>query len=364
MNFSVETIEKDLRQIWQQLAAADGPTPQAITKTCVANLVVYTPCTPSTDEINRITQEVILHHPSRIIFLSTSGNSQQESIDAWGSVHCQLLAGSHRQICCEQIVITATAAIIGQLPDLIARLCIKGLPVTLYWCDNLSASRPLFDQLRLIADHLIIDSGIATQTMDLDIVHSLYTTRNMIFSDINWGRLTGWREALAAIYDISSYRSYLARINRLHITGGLAPLPTPSGYMPGLLIGGWLASRLDWQPTPFSTASDAAATWQFTNYNLPIIFKATPINTLDNIQSIELSANSSPEATFTVSLLPDTAHLRTTVTLNGQQLTPKVTKLAIDNEARLLSQALGQTVPDQTYGETLAFLHKWETNRR
>lgn len=365
MNFNVESIEQDLRHVWQQLVEINGTMrPQTVTKTCVANLIVYTPYIPATEEINSITNEIILQHPSRIIFLCKGTTAHPEKINAWGSVNCRLVTGSHQQICCEQIVITAANAVISQVPDLIEQLFINGLPVILYWRDNLTANRELFDRLRRCTDHLIFNSRIVNSAHDLNTVYNLFfTSPNTIVSDISWGRLTPWRQALAGIYDIPAYQPYLERISQIKIIDGTTPYPTPSGYAQSLLLTGWLASRLGWQPITGTTFPRQTASWQFIHNEQIINLTTSPSESVDGIQAIELAAESNPPATFKITLTPDTGHLRTAVMLSNRQLAPKITKIMLDNEAQLLSRELSQLEPDRIWGETLQFLHTWETIR-
>src|SRR5262249_45125879 len=63
---------------------------------------------------------------------------------------------------------------------------------------------------------------------------------------INWERLTLWRELTAQFFDGPTLRPYLDRIRRVTIE---FVQNGPANRAQALLVAGWLASRLGWQPT-------------------------------------------------------------------------------------------------------------------
>jgi glucose-6-phosphate dehydrogenase assembly protein OpcA len=70
-----------------------------------------------------------------------------------------------------------------------------------------------------------------------------------MLSDLNWGRLTAWRNLIASFWDVPDYRAHLDALDSIVIEY------KPSASVPeeiacqALLTAGWLASRLGWQPT-------------------------------------------------------------------------------------------------------------------
>ncbi|TMK41719.1 MAG: hypothetical protein E6G56_03075 [Actinobacteria bacterium] len=61
--------------------------------------------------------------------------------------------------------------------------------------------------------------------------------------DLAWLRSTPWRERIAATFDPPDQRPQLRHITGLHIRHH------PDSGIAGLLLAGWLASRLGWQPS-------------------------------------------------------------------------------------------------------------------
>jgi glucose-6-phosphate dehydrogenase assembly protein OpcA len=70
-------------------------------------------------------------------------------------------------------------------------------------------------------------------------------------SDLNWGRLTPWRQLLAQFFDLQEFRSYLSGIEQIEIEYA-APIqaqrdeisPEPANPTAALLLAGWLNDSL------------------------------------------------------------------------------------------------------------------------
>src|SRR5205823_5362245 len=71
---------------------------------------------------------------------------------------------------------------------------------------------------------------------------------NVACSDMNWERLTRWREMVAQFFDGAQLRPYLDRINQVRIEFALSKRGGPVNRAQALMLGGWLASRLGWIP--------------------------------------------------------------------------------------------------------------------
>ena len=69
----------------------------------------------------------------------------------------------------------------------------------------------------------------------------------MRLSDLNWGRLTSWRELVAAVWDVADYRDSLARIEKVVIEYDPPDRSHEQIAPKALLALGWVASRLGWE---------------------------------------------------------------------------------------------------------------------
>jgi len=77
-------------------------------------------------------------------------------------------------------------------------------------------------------------------------------------SDLNWGRVTPWRELVAQFFDVAEYRPYLAGVHLIEIEHAITPegghIRTEQGDVSpdpieALLLAGWLKTVLNWQLT-------------------------------------------------------------------------------------------------------------------
>lgn len=66
--------------------------------------------------------------------------------------------------------------------------------------------------------------------------------RRLAVSDLAWLRSTPWRERAAAAFDPDVWRRELPLINRVNVR------MHPESMMSALLLLGWIASRLEWEP--------------------------------------------------------------------------------------------------------------------
>ncbi|MEA2200906.1 MAG: hypothetical protein QOI89_1502 [Solirubrobacteraceae bacterium] len=119
-------------------------------------------------------------------------------------------------------------------------LVVTDLP-TLLWSPHghHEIVRPLLE----LAQAVLLDSGdepIAREA--LDRVCNL--TEGTYVVDLAWLRSTPWRERVAAAFDPPRLRRELRTITSVEVRHN------PESPVTGMLLGGWLASRLGWKPSP------------------------------------------------------------------------------------------------------------------
>jgi len=157
--------------------------------------------------------------------------------------------GRHQQICAEGIQFTVDPASLGAVASLLVPLRVPDLPVVL-WCCNAAAlgqcastegqatrSSAAYESLFPMADKLIFDSGAAADPdAALGFLRQL-KSKGVHVADLAWTRLTGWREAIAHLFENGSIPA--DRIAAVDIThGGDSPA---SG---ALYLSAWMKSTL------------------------------------------------------------------------------------------------------------------------
>ena len=97
----------------------------------------------------------------------------------------------------------------------------------------------MFEGISQAPRRLIIDTAIGTPARSLDVL-SQRAAAGQAISDLNWYRLSSWRENLAMVFDHPGRRDALAHVVQLDID--------VQGHQPvqGLLMAAWIANRLGW----------------------------------------------------------------------------------------------------------------------
>src|SRR5262249_55852713 len=127
------------------------------------------------------------------------------------------------------------------------------LPTYLWWPGDLPVGHTFWRRMVDACDRLIVNSGDFADPLDgMARFAEFYrgARRFCTFGDLNWHRLTRWRELIAQFFDNQAYRPYLDHIDEAVIeyapgeAGGKRSPVTPAG---ALLLAGWLCSRLGWE---------------------------------------------------------------------------------------------------------------------
>jgi glucose-6-phosphate dehydrogenase assembly protein OpcA len=244
----VAAIEHELTALWQQ--ASEDDEHAGVIRSSILNLLVFVTEASEARRVDDILTEVTAAHPSRAVLMLVDREAAESKLDAQVTSRCTLPSGSSKQVCCEQVTITAAGAGIAELPSTLAPLLLADLPVYLWWrAVPRIEDKAFFRKLADISDRVIIDSALFNDPhRDLASMAAVLrdTPRWTAISDLNWARLTAWRALLAAFYDVKEYRPLLDQLDQVVIE--YSPMVDQAAIPPrALLLGGWLASRLGWQ---------------------------------------------------------------------------------------------------------------------
>jgi glucose-6-phosphate dehydrogenase assembly protein OpcA len=154
-------------------------------------------------------------------------------------------------VCSEQITVAAGGESERRMPAAIIPLLLSDLPVFLWWPEGDPFDEYLFRNLvdslnRLIVDSAHFEAPEGTLAKMSTQIKSQWP--KIAVTDMNWGRLTPWREMVASFFDPPAMRPYLDRIG--HVSIEYAASDTHRGHVnrsQALLVAGWLASRLGWE---------------------------------------------------------------------------------------------------------------------
>ena len=245
----VGQIERELVRLLKlpENLSANG---QPAARTAVLNLVAYASDRATMEQIGATLATLADHHPSRTIVALVDEDAAVLDIDASVRVSCKHVGTAGLSVCVEQIVLEAKPSAARRLPNAILPLLLADLPVVLWWPGEPPLRDPLLYDLLESAYRFVVDTSQGAHLERYLGGLSALPRRpglRLDMVDLNWERLLPWRELIAQFWDVPGWRNALKGLDRVEID-----LARPSGgrsnRSQGLLIAGWLTSRLGWTP--------------------------------------------------------------------------------------------------------------------
>jgi glucose-6-phosphate dehydrogenase assembly protein OpcA len=202
--------------------------------------VQYTP-----DSQGAIADAIASANPCRIIALVPS-LGQDEGVKAQVSAYCPVnKKNKNSLICCEYITLSGTAEALERIGGIITGLTIGDLPKFVWWKATPSPEYGLFKRLVSYCDSIIFDSSsFAQQETNLAYLAQMLH-QGVTLADLNWRRLAPWQELSAEAFDPPERRAEIYEVDKVTIDYECG------NQAQALMFLGWLASRLNWQPTSY-----------------------------------------------------------------------------------------------------------------
>jgi len=356
---NVEAIERELTSLWQQ--ASKDEDAGGVTRASMFNLLVYVPSQAAAKQLDDILTDVAAARPCRVILIVADSEEPQGTLTAEVTSRCTLPSGSSKQVCCEQVTITSATDQLEEVPSAVAPLMLSDLPVYLWWhAEPKISDKMLFRRLVDLSNRVVIDSTMfPNPESELVTMASVLTQtpRWTAISDLNWARLTAWRALLAGFYDIADYRGLLNNLTRVTIR--YAPV-TGSLVIPAraLLLGGWLASRLQWAVKPGTARrSDSSSNIQLTSQSgnsLTLEFEHTRRDIEPgHLALVTLESGSEQPVSFTVKRSEDGQRIETSVTRDEEKSSQRVLGYEGLSETELIGKELEILGHDRVYEQAV-----------
>jgi len=356
---NVDAIERELTALWQQ--ASQDEEHGGITRASMFNLLVYVSSRTEAGKLDEMLTDITAARPCRAILIVADGDTPEETLTAEVTSRCTLPSASSKQVCCEQVTITAGGAQVDEVPSAIAPLLISDLPVYLWWhAVPKLADKSMFRRLVDLSDRVVIDSAhFRDPEADLARMAAVLTEtpRWTALSDLNWARLTAWRALLAGFYDIADYRPLLNRLKR--VTVKYAPEATDSAVIPAraLLLGGWLASRLGWSVQPgTANRTTASASLEFSidgrSFGLEFVHTGREIEP-GHLALVTLASEADQPVSFTVRRSADGQRIETSVTRGEEKGVQRVLSYEGLSETELIGKELEILGHDRVYEQAV-----------
>ncbi len=209
-------VLRELSDLWVSLGAHDGDESTGVLRACAMTLVVLAEASEDENAISETLAALMREHPSRAIVIRIT-DSAEPSLEAKVLAQCWMPFGQRRQICCEQIEITASNASLADLPTVVLPLVAADLPMILWSRPPRLLSSPALRDLERIASKTIIDGAVFPDPRQAPERLLQAAADGLRLGDLAWTRLTRWRELIAQIFENPIYFSQLPSVSRVVI---------------------------------------------------------------------------------------------------------------------------------------------------
>ncbi|HYN87654.1 MAG TPA: glucose-6-phosphate dehydrogenase assembly protein OpcA [Ardenticatenaceae bacterium] len=350
----IADIEATLGEMWRAAAEVTGPT---VVRTTVANLIIYCSEELTGSNLSEVVSTLTPHHPVRAIALLVDEESTRETMEAWVEMHCQLTSGGKQQLCGEQISIQAEGAAVRRLPAAVLPVLLPDLPVALYWRTALNPERSPFHPLARLANRVILDSALTRDAGEVirTIAGLLERYGPGRIADLNWARLTTWRELTAELFDADETRPYLRTIHAVELTycldEGRRSLAQAYLYL------GWLGSRLRWRLESAPVEGEQEVSLRLRSDRGPIAVRLVPSArravTRGSLAGVILHAGGEPGARCEIIHAEEGTYGMSRALVGEVEAFQRVVAFTLMDETLALSHELGWMARDSSFEEAV-----------
>ena len=357
---SMDALERELARLRRAAVAHAKERGRTLARASVLNLVVYAEREVHARRAARTVADLAIRHQSRAIVVL--GDRHREGVLASVQLHCHVPPVDGAQpVLYEQILARVRGDFDERVASVVIPLLVPDLPVFLWWTGTPPSDARHLDDLVKLADRLIVDSAdFARADRTLPEVARLERFHVGI-TDLNWARLTGWRELIAQFFDVPAWRPFLGGVTGMR--AGFAVDMDGRDIHPSqaLLLLGWLASRLGWRPVEALAPAEAGGLLFHMDRGdgAPVQVRLRP-RFERGLEAGDLSgvriqaAIGADTAEFVIKHAPDERHATATAIVNGVVRAERVVPLPALAVRDLLGEELSISGNDRVYEAALA----------
>jgi glucose-6-phosphate dehydrogenase assembly protein OpcA len=253
-------LERELARVRRGRAAHHHEQVATVNRAAVVNIVVMATREAHARRAAKTISELAMRHPSRAIVVLGDRHPAPSAAPRI-ALHALLpTVGAHEQVSFEQVLVRAHGNVNDRISSVVVPLLVPDLPVFVWWTDTPPIGERHFEELIGLADRLLVDSAdFARPEITLPGLARLCVVgpRHCALTDLNWARLTAWRELLTQFFDVAAWRTLLASIDGVRVSFSVDADGREVHPSQALLLIGWLAARLGWRPTERMAPSEA-----------------------------------------------------------------------------------------------------------
>ncbi len=261
----LQNVEEELSHLWR-MSADNLRTSQNINvRTSVLNLVICAPDIETAQRASKLMRDLLSTHIARFTLLVLdSNNDAPSSVSSWVTLRSFPIISDVMRHNFEQVTLLISGNAVHSAASIVQPLLKPDLPIYLWWLNDPPQNSPTFTDLVKLSTRVIVDSHTFFQAEEgIRFLSSFMQQEDTsAISDLNWGRVTPWRELVAQFFDVTEYRPYLAGVHLIEIEHAVTPegghIRTEQGDVSpdpieALLLAGWLKTILNWKLTSDTT---------------------------------------------------------------------------------------------------------------
>lgn len=362
----IGALEGELGRMRRASAAQADDGGRMVARTAVLNVVVYADRELHARRAALAMAHLSDRHPARAIVILGDRPGGPAPVTLELRCHVPLKDGS-TQICYEQILARVTGAADDRLASVVIPLLVPDLPIFVWWTGTPPRDARRFADLMQLGDRLILDSAdFARPAVTLPYVAELtmkHRYRRFGITDLNWTRVTPWRELIAGFFDVAAWRPFLDEIVGVRVGFSVDPDGRVIHPSQALLLVGWLASLLGWQAVEALAPAEAGGLLfrMARGDGAPVDVRVRPrfergIEPGDT-SGVRIQARAGEQLVeFVLKRVPDPRHVTATVLIDGDVRSTRVVPLPAQAIDELLREELAIVSSDHVYEDALQAL--------
>ncbi len=259
-------VDDELAHLWRMSSDNVRTSQNVNVRTSVLNLVVCVSDIEAAQRASTLIRDLSSTHIARVTILILDSDAP-DMVATWITTRSFPVISDVTRHSFEQVTLMVHGSAVRSIAHIAQPLIKPHLPVYLWWLNDPPNNPALFEALSTLSNRIIVDSS--SFIMPEEGIRSLATLAQTFpdseLSDLNWGRITPWRELVAQFFDAAEYRPYLAGLHTIEIEHAAGPFAEPTRTEQGdvspnatcaLLLAGWLETRLGWHYEPNNAHAD------------------------------------------------------------------------------------------------------------
>nr|BBH88898.1 hypothetical protein KTC_36490 [Thermosporothrix sp. COM3] len=293
----MEDVEETLAQLWH-LSADNVRIGQNIrVRTSVLNFVICAPNLAAAQHASAGLRNLGSTHIGRVILLILNPDpGAPPGVSTWVTLRSFPIVSDMMRHTFEQVTVLLSGSAASAADTILQPLFKPDLPVYLWWLQDVPTDNPLFHHLANSSSRVIVDSHgfFQPEASLMQLAQISRALRDSALSDLNWSRITHWRQLVAQFFDVPAYQRYLEGVFRIEVEHSVLPTDSAEDTQPArspiagatvnatraLLLAAWLKTSLNWHidpshPDNYRDPETGAYTWHTLHRTGPLHFIPT-----------------------------------------------------------------------------------------